>query len=80
MNKSTLTLDQGASETLVATVDPSEADQTVAFTSDKPEIATVTPKMGIVKGIAEGTATITATTVNGLTDTCTVTVNASAEG
>lgn len=80
MNKSALTLDQGASETLVATVDPAEADQTVAFTSDKLEIATVTPKMGIVKGIAEGTATITATTVNGLTDTCTVTVNASAGG
>lgn len=65
----------GASETLTATVLPEDADdKTVTFTSSDPTIATVTPKQGSVVGKAEGTATITGTTINGLTVTCEVTV------
>lgn len=70
---------EGASETLTATVVPEDAeDKTVTFTSDKPEIATVTPKQGTVKAVKAGSATITATTVNGQTATATVTVTAPA--
>lgn len=77
MNKSALTLVEGASETLTATVVPEDAeDKSVTFTSDKPEIATVTPKQGTVKAVKAGSATITATTVNGVTATATVTVTA----
>lgn len=76
MNKPTLSLAEGASEALVATVNPAEADQTVTFTSSDTAIATVTPKQGTVKAIAEGSATITATTSNGKTATCKVTVTA----
>jgi len=75
LNKSALTLVEGASETLSATVVPEDAeDKTVTFTSDKPEIATVTPKQGTVKAVKAGSATITATTVNGVTAKATVTV------
>ena len=75
LNKTTLTLEVGATETLSATITPDDAtDKTVTFTSSDPAIATITPKQGTVTGKAEGTATITGTTVNGLTATCEVTV------
>ena len=55
-----LTLDVGQTETLTATVLPENAtDKTVIWTSSDEDIATV--RGGTVKGIAEGTATITAT-------------------
>lgn len=75
MNKSTLTLDVGANETLTATVAPSDADdKTVTFSSGNAAIATVTPVQGKVVGVKAGITNITATTVNGKTTTCTVTV------
>lgn len=75
MNKTTLSLTVGASETLTATVTPENAeDKTVTFTSSDPTIATVTPKQGNVVGKAEGKTKITGTTANGLTVTCDVTV------
>jgi uncharacterized protein YjdB len=75
LNKTTLSLTVGASETLTATVTPENAeDKTVTFTSSDPTIATVTPKQGSVVGKAEGTTTIIGTTSNGLTVTCDVTV------
>lgn len=74
----TLTVKVGATGILLATVAPAEADdKTVTWTSSNNAIATVTPQAsatGIVTGVAEGTATITASTVNGFTATCTVTV------
>ena len=77
MNKTTLSLTVGASETLTATVLPEDAeDKTVTFTSSEPTIATVTPKQGNVVGKAEGKTKITGTTANGLTVTCDVTVTA----
>nr|WP_270284839.1 Ig-like domain-containing protein [Enterococcus lactis] len=67
----------GASETLSATVSPETAtDKSVKFTSSDETIATVTPIQGKVTGVKAGTATITATTANGKTAVCEVTVTA----
>lgn len=60
---------------MTATVLPEDADdKTVTFTSSDPTIATVTPKQGNVVGKSEGETKITATTANGLTVTCDITV------
>jgi len=70
----TLTVDETA--TLEATVLPNNAtDNTVTWTSDKPEVATV--EAGVVKAVAAGTATITAK-AGEKTATCVVTVKAKA--
>ncbi|KEI55707.1 hypothetical protein P743_0100630 [Enterococcus faecium UC8733] len=67
----------GASETLSATVAPSSVtDKSVKFTSSNETIATVTPVQGKITGVKAGTATITATTANGKTAACEVTVTA----
>ena len=56
------------------TVVPEDASKTLKWTSDHPEIASVNKETGVVKGVATGTAIITATTPNGLKKTCEVTV------
>ncbi|EGP5092477.1 Ig domain-containing protein [Enterococcus faecium] len=77
LNKTTTTLAVGASETLSATVLPADAtDKSVKYSSSDEAIATVTPVQGKITGIAAGTATITATTANGKTAVCEVTVAA----
>ena len=61
LNKTTLTLAIGGSETLTATVAPADAtNQNVTWKSDKPEIATINAN-GKVTGVAAGEATITVT-------------------
>ncbi|MCM6922790.1 Ig-like domain-containing protein, partial [Enterococcus faecium] len=50
------------------------------FTSSDETIATVTPVQGKVTAIKVGATTVTATTVNGKTATCEVTVTAASEG
>ncbi|MDB7365896.1 Ig-like domain-containing protein [Enterococcus faecium] len=81
LNKTTATLAVGATETLSATVAPDDAtDKSVQFTSSDSTIATVTPIQGKVTAVAAGTATITATTTNGKTATCEITVTAPSEG
>ena len=74
LDQSSLELIAGKEATLTATVKPESAtDKTVTWTSDKPEIAAV--EGGTVTAKAEGTATITVTTVDGgKTATCKVTV------
>ena len=69
-----LSIIQGDTETLTATVMPDNAtDKTVTWESDDPEVATVSE--GIVTAVAEGTATIIVTTKDGnKMATCTVTV------
>ncbi|MXS06651.1 Ig-like domain-containing protein [Enterococcus faecium] len=77
LNKTTTTLAVGASETLSATVLPADAtDKSVKYSSSDEAIATVTPVQGKITGIAAGTAIITATTANGKTAVCEVTVTA----
>jgi hypothetical protein len=58
---------------LSAGVTPESADQTVTYASSDPSIASV-DQSGNVRGIKPGKAVITASTVNGLTDTCEVRV------
>lgn len=79
LNKTTLSLTVGGSETLSATVSPSGAtNKDVTWSSDKPSVATVDSN-GKVTAVGEGTATITVTTADGnKTAQCTVTVNAAA--
>lgn len=74
---SSLTLEEGETATLVATVTPSTAtNKAVAWSSSAEGVATVSDE-GVVTAVAAGTATITATTESGsFTDTCSVTVTA----
>ena len=73
LDKTSLTLNEGETATLAATVKPDNAtDKTVTWTSDKASVATVDAS-GKVTAKAEGTATITAK-ASDKTATCTVTV------
>ncbi|MEQ7162455.1 Ig-like domain-containing protein [Enterococcus gallinarum] len=75
LDQTTLSLEVGGTATLKATVSPAEAsDKSVQFSSSDTAIVTVTPVQGKVTAVATGSATITATTVNGKTATCQVTV------
>lgn len=76
LNKEATSIVKGATETLVATVTPPDAEnKAVTWASDKPEIATVDQE-GTVTGVADGTANVTAETEDGKkVDTCAVTVN-----
>ena len=75
LNYSTLSIDIGYSETLIATIIPANAtNQNVSWTSSNSSIASVSDT-GVVTAIAQGTATITVTTQDGdFTDTCQVIV------
>ena len=73
LNKDTITVTQGKTYQLTATVTPAKADQTVTWRSSNTKIATV-DKNGKVTGVAAGTAIIYAETANGLTAPCIVTV------
>ncbi|MDL2223488.1 Ig-like domain-containing protein [Bacteroidales bacterium OttesenSCG-928-M11] len=75
MNKTKTNLDLGSEEQLTYTITPDNAsNKNVIWSSNNPEVASV--ENGLVKGLAVGTATITATTLEGnKTATCIVTVN-----
>ena len=75
LNKSTTSLTEGESETLTATIAPSNAtgDKTVKWSSSNAEVAAVDSN-GKVTAKKAGTAVITATSSNGKTASCTVTV------
>ncbi len=76
LSSHTLTLTEGDSSKLTATVTPSNAiDKSVSWTSSDPSVASVDSN-GNISAVSRGTAVITVTTANGLTDQCTVTVNA----
>lgn len=76
LDKTSLTLTEGESSKLTATVKPNDAtNKNVTWSSNNTAVATVDSN-GNVKAIAAGTATITVTTNDGnKTATCTVTVN-----
>ena len=75
LNKTSTSLYVGDTETLTATVEPSDAtNKTVTWSTSDASIATVTD--GVVTAVSAGTATITVTTVDGVfTAGCTVTVS-----
>lgn len=76
LNKSSTSIKVGKTETLVATVAPSNAsDKSVTWSSSDTTVATVSN--GTVTGVKAGSATITVTTTDGnKTATCDVTVTA----
>ena len=79
LNKTTLSLIKGGSETLTAIVAPADAtDKTLTWASSNTSVATVAN--GTVTAIGSGTATITVTTANGKIATCEVTVSVLAAG
>ena len=75
LNKSNITLSKGTSETLKATINPSDAtdDKTLTWKSEDENIAKVDGN-GKVTGVGTGTTNITVTTSNGKSATCKVTV------
>ena len=79
LNKGTLALLKGESETLIATVAPNDTtDKTLTWASSNESVVTV--ENGKVTAVGAGTATITVTTANGKTSTCEVTVTVLASG
>ena len=76
LNKSTETLKEGDTTTLTATVLPENTtdSKSVSWRSSNSEVATVDAN-GTVTAKRAGTAVITATSENGKTASCTVTVN-----
>ncbi|MDE6479120.1 MAG: Ig-like domain-containing protein, partial [Muribaculaceae bacterium] len=76
LSKTELSMTEGDSANLTATIAPENAtDKSVTWTSSDASIATVSDK-GVVTAVKAGTATITATSANGKTATCKVTVAA----
>ncbi|MBD5323281.1 MAG: Ig domain-containing protein, partial [Bacteroides sp.] len=72
----TLTITEDETAALSVTFTPGSAtDKTVTWTSSDESVATVSAD-GVVTGVKAGTATIMATSANGLTATCEVTVEA----
>ncbi len=72
--KTTLAIKPGKTAALKATVSPKNTDfKTVAWSSSNPVVATVDAK-GKINALSTGTAVITATTSNGKTISCTVSV------
>lgn len=78
LDKSELTLNEGESATLVATLTPASSKESVTWSTNDSKVATVS-KSGEVKAVAEGSATITASLKNGSKATCNVTVKKKAE-
>ena len=82
LDKTTLSIKRGNTETLTATVEPEDAsNKNVTWASDNEAVATV-DENGVVTAVSAGTANVTVTTVDGgKTATCVVTVtNPSSSG
>ena len=80
LNMDKAELVEGTATQLTATVTPDNAtDKSVIWSSSDEAVATVNAN-GLVTAVAAGSATITATTANGLKATCAVTVTAKQSG
>jgi uncharacterized protein YjdB len=80
LSQTTLTLDIGATSTLIASVAPTNAtNKALTWASSDPTVASVAN--GTVTAVSAGTATITVTTADGgFAATCVVTVKAAGSG
>ena len=79
LSKTSVSLVEGSTRRLTATVKPSDAtNDSVTWSSSNTSVATVSSS-GTVTARREGTATITAATYNGKTATCKVTVTPEVE-
>lgn len=76
LDKTTLSFTDSVTQTLVATVEPSDTTDKVVWTSNAESVATVTN--GVVKPLSNGSATITAT-CGSVSATCSVTVDIAGE-
>lgn len=75
LNKSSFGFGVGMKVMLVPTIMPDNTtENTLTWSSSNPSVASVTQE-GVVTGVAEGTTTITATTVNGKKATCDVMIS-----
>lgn len=75
LSRSNAMLEMGGSLQMSVTITPANAvNWSVSWSSSNSSVASVT-QTGIVKAVGPGTAIITATTNNGLSATCAVTVN-----
>ena len=82
INKTSTTLNKGATETLTVTRTPSSVSYpTISWSSSNTSVATVNSS-GVVTAVGNGTATITATTTDGtnISKTCSVTVRTPVTG
>jgi uncharacterized protein YjdB len=74
LNTNAVTLTTGNTQQLIATIEPlNTTNKTVVWTSSATSIAQVNSN-GLITAVNQGNAIITATTSNGLTATCNVTV------
>ena len=74
LNKTSVSISKGGTVTLSPVFTPSNTSvKTVTWKSSNKKVATVSSS-GVVKGVSNGTATITCKTKNGLTATCVVNV------
>ena len=79
LNKSQLNLKQGEEESLIATVNPSNAtNKAIRWSSSDQAVATVSDD-GTVRAVVEGTAVITASADNDIYAACAVTVGPASE-
>ncbi len=81
LDKKSLELFLGTSQTLTAAFNPTDAkdDRTVTWTSSNKSIITIDSK-GKIKTVGTGTATVTATAGDGVQATCSITVKLSTPG
>lgn len=80
LDKTELSLESGAKATLTATVEPADATiKSVVWSSSNPEVVSVNPVTGEITAIANGLATVTATSSSNkeVSASCTVTVGGS---
>ena len=73
LNKKSVTLDTGKTFTLKVTKKPSNATESIKWTTSNKKVATVSSK-GVITAVGKGTATITAKSERGITYKCKVTV------
>ena len=75
LDNSTMTVALDGTAKLTATIEPEDAtSKTVVWASNNESVATVSD--GVVSGVSEGSTVITATTTNGLSASCAITVKA----